>query len=266
PAGKNLLDVKRQGEKDGLDQVYFQVGDRHYVAEGDGLNLSGLKQGVFQSAEVILNGRSELATVRVVDDEVNTAWEGVKHVGLASAALLTGGLVGSGMLAGRTAYVAAPAIIGSTGQGMKAIEAGMTAVKAGMKPMNEGVELSIGAVQKIFSSAPPNQGMLDKIFGGVDKVTSLPQRTREITTGLDLVRGGAAKAQEGLALTDQGMAHFNASAEAAKNSVHGFKQAAKVAGIGLAVAGTVAIGGAIYGAARGSEANALGAFKGRKLD
>ncbi|MEZ0371773.1 MAG: hypothetical protein ACAI44_21955, partial [Candidatus Sericytochromatia bacterium] len=221
PAGKNLLDVKRQGEKDGLDQVYFQVGEKNYVAEGDGLNLSGLKQGVFQSVEFVskpgtAQEHAELGTLRVVDDEVNTAWEGVKHVGLASVTLLSGGLIGGGVLAGRTALQVAPVIIGQTGQGMKAVEAGLTAVKAGMKPMNLGMEQSIGAVQKIFASTPPNQGVLDKIFGGVEKVTSLPQRTHEITQGLDLVKNGAATAQEGLVLTEKGMAHFNAGAEAAQ--------------------------------------------------
>lgn len=270
PAGKNLLDVKRQGEKDGLDQVYFQVGDKNYVAEGDGLNLKGLKQGVFQSIELVTRPgtpeeRAELGTLRVVDDEVNTAWEGVGQVGKASLALLSGGLIGGGVVAGRATMKIAPVMLDHAGQGMGALQAGMTAVKAGMKPMNEGMALSIGSVQKIIGAPAPNQGLMDKLFDGVGKVTSLPQRTQEITQGLDLIKTGANTAQEGLLKTEEGMAHFTATADLAKSGAQSFRQAAKVAGVGLAVAGTVLVGGAIYGAARGAKDNALGSFKGAEL-
>jgi hypothetical protein len=131
----------------------------------------------------------------------------------------------------------------------------------------QGVDLSFGAAQLLLgtAAAPQSKGILDKLWGGVEKVTSLPQRTAEINTGLGLMREGAQTASQGLVKTEEGLAHFTASAELARQGGQTLKQAAKVVGIGVAIAGTVAIGGAIYGAARGSEENALGSLKGKAL-
>jgi len=269
PADKTLLDIKRAAENDGLDQVYFQVGETYYVAEGDGLNLSGLQKGVFQSVELIRHPgspqeKAELGTLRVVDNEVNTAWEGVRHVGKASVALLTGGLIGGGAFAGKAVIQAAPAM-GQMQQGMNAMKTGFTAVKAGMMPMNEGMQLSIGAVQKVIGSGQ-STGVIGGILDGAKKVVDLPKHTRDMTTGLGLIKDGANTAQKGLFATEQGVAHFDKSMQIAKSSSSTLKKGAYAVGIGAAVAGTVAIGGAIYGATRKQNDQTLASFKQAALD
>lgn len=263
PKGQNLLDVKRAGENDGLDQVYFEANGHNYVVEGDGLNLSGLKQGVFQTVEFTHGDQSELGTLRAVDDEVNTAWEGVKHLGKASVALLTGGAIGGGILGTKAALQVAPAMR-EVQAGMGAMKTGFTAVKAGMKPMNAGMELSIGAVQKVIGGSQ-SKGLISGIFDGAKKVLDLPQRTQEITTGLGMIKSGASTAQSGLNATEQGVAHFDQSMQILKSGSASFKKAGYAVGLGVALAGTVALGGAIYGAARGQQSDRLQAFKGPEL-
>ena len=78
----------KAAEKDGADNVFFRMGQDTFVASGNGMKLKGIEPG----ALVVHQGG--VGTVIAVDNEINSALEGVKRVGskgaATGAAILTG--------------------------------------------------------------------------------------------------------------------------------------------------------------------------------
>jgi hypothetical protein len=266
PAGKTVADLKRLAEQDGLDQVYFTVADRSYVAEGDGLNLSGLRQNGFQSTELILNQgtpaeRSVVASVKLVDDEVNTASDGVKFAASKTWGVIAAGLGISAVTVGVAGTKIVPAVSNATA-GVKAMETGFQAVKGGLEPMSQGLNLSLNSAQKFLGPVPtPTAGWVGKITSEVGRLFTLPGHAGQMKTGLGMVSAGAGQAQKGIASAELGMAHFSASAQTTQSGVNFLKASGKVAGITLAAAGAIAAAGAVYGSTRASSSHALAAFR-----
>jgi len=76
--------AKKAGQKDGLDQVYFEAKGKNYVVEGDNLDLktiSGLKKD--ENALAIVKIGDDLLTVEVkkdnVDNEITSFGEGASN-------------------------------------------------------------------------------------------------------------------------------------------------------------------------------------------
>lgn len=80
-AGVTVEQAFRAGQKDNLDQVYFEANGKKYVAQGDGLALSSLKKGDLPVAQVYLDGKKYDANIMAVDNEKNTAGEGWWNLG-----------------------------------------------------------------------------------------------------------------------------------------------------------------------------------------
>ena len=92
-------------QKDKVDQVYFKSEGKDYVAFGQGLNLKGLKKAALPNAK--LDGKE--AEIKFIDNEVNTATEGMKKVWKVAAGLAGGAVAGGGILAGMGMSMAASA-------------------------------------------------------------------------------------------------------------------------------------------------------------
>jgi hypothetical protein len=75
--GTNIKEALKAGQKDGLDQVYVEAGGKNYVVQGDGLNLKGIAKGTLPKAQLELNGKTVEATIKEVDNELNTRDEGL---------------------------------------------------------------------------------------------------------------------------------------------------------------------------------------------
>ena len=290
---QTIYDVWREGEKDGLDQVYFKMGDTHYMAEGDGLDLSGFKKGFMQRTEFIREGEKPV-TVHVmgIDNEVNTAWEGLKHVGKGSLALATTGLVGAGGVAGYGAKQIYPAVT-LFSSGSSSMKLAIQSMEVGVGQMVNGMDRSINAVDDIAKLAlrptpqlpvpiePPATGIgvwikkgLNKVTGtvdqvkhGVDVVSKTPlieQKSLEAIEGLKDIKAATPYIRQGIQHSQEGVQSLTTGTKLVESSTRLFKKATTVAGIGLAVAGTVAIGGAIYGAVKTEKAEALKDFRGNE--
>lgn len=77
----NLEKITKAGKGDGLDQVYVHdpKSNQSYVIQGDGLDLSkDMKKGRLSAAIIPINGKMVEVDVKAVDNEVNTAGEGLK--------------------------------------------------------------------------------------------------------------------------------------------------------------------------------------------
>lgn len=277
PEGKTVYDIRNQGEDDTLDQVYFKVGDDVYVAEGDGLDFTEINKRALPKVEFFDGNSSHHAQLLAVDDEVNTAWEGVKNVGAASLTLATGGLLGGGAMVGKGVVQIAPTVT-LMNEGVSSIKAGYLLFESGMIPMQKGMSQSIGAVQKMMTSPVPTppvkppSGILDRVINKVStvvntgkntvgKVTAIPQVTDDVVQGLDKIKKGSAVVEKGLETTGQSIQKFDQTMKVVEKSTGTFKKGAYIIGAGLAIAGTVAIGGALYGAFRGGDDSGIDSFK-----
>jgi len=120
-------------QKDKVDQVYFKSEGKDYVAFGQGLNLKGLKKAALPNAK--LDGKE--AEIKFIDNEVNTATEGMKKVWKVAAGLAGGAVAGGGILAGMGMSMAASAGGGAVGTilgafiGAGAIYGGIVVAAAG---------------------------------------------------------------------------------------------------------------------------------------
>jgi hypothetical protein len=267
PAGKTLSDLKQTASTDGLDQVYFESGERAYVAEGRGLNLSGLNQRGFMSSELILNGgtpaeHSVIATIKLVDDEVNTAREGAALAARKSLGVVASGLGGSAVLAGAAGTKIGPAL-SEASRGVQAVETGFKSISAGIAPINQGIQVSTGAARAVLSvnQSPALPGWMGRMSSEFTKVLKLPAQAEAVHQGLGLIQEGAGLATQGTHAAQAGLTHFNTSARISREGARLLKSAGVVAGVTAVVAGTVAGAGAVYGATRAAHSNALEAYK-----
>lgn len=80
PDGKSLADIHKLGQNDGYDQVYFQVKDQMYFVEGVELELDGLNERAIPKIDLNIDGENHSAEVLLIDNEVDSAWEGVTTV------------------------------------------------------------------------------------------------------------------------------------------------------------------------------------------
>jgi hypothetical protein len=116
-------------KNDGLDQVFFEANGKNYVSTGEKLNLKGIKTGVVPVSDFRENSQIFDAKILGVDNEVNSAKEGVKKLtavyigegviagGLSIKALMTtnGGEQGLGeMLGGFVGLLGTAALVGAT--------------------------------------------------------------------------------------------------------------------------------------------------------
>lgn len=234
-----------QSREDGLDQVFFEAEGKTYLLEGDGLDLSAFKRNVLPRAELNINGKQIPAQILYLDDEVNTASEGLRHVGTSIAGALLG-----------------PAAIGSTFllKGSQGLASQSSALVAHSQTLGTAVA-QVGHLNKlpiaIIEGMPSNIGKFN-IPKGV---------TTQFKTSHSLVLDKGLKTVEaGVAQSKTVSAAASKTAAQAGQQVSKLHTGLKVIAIGVAVAGTVAIGGALYGAYRGSdESEALKALKGEAI-
>lgn len=69
-------------KKDGLDQVFFEANGKNYVAAGEKLDLKGIKTGAVPVSDFRINGNIFDAKIIDVDNEVNSAGEGIKKLSI----------------------------------------------------------------------------------------------------------------------------------------------------------------------------------------
>lgn len=125
-------------QKDKMDQVYFKSEGKDFVAFGQGLNLKGIKKAVLPNAK--LDGKE--AEIKFIDNEVNTAGEGVKKVWKVAAGVAGGGLVGWGLLAG-----IGSSMINTGGLSVLFAFAGAGAIYGGM------IVAAVGAIGAVATTA-----------------------------------------------------------------------------------------------------------------
>lgn len=133
--GVTIEQAYQAGQNDGADQIYFSANGKNYVVQGDGLDLSGLKgvkKGTMPYGQVKI-GDSIVNVELKVDNEVNTAWEGVKNLKnwmIGEAVLLGGGSAYNLMtLGGKTGEAAMSKAAGFFVLGAAAVGAvGVTAI------------------------------------------------------------------------------------------------------------------------------------------
>ncbi len=228
PAGQQIADLVDVGKNDGLDQIYFQIEDRLYLAEGDGLDFSGINKGLFPTMELFeKDGGREFARVIAVDNEVNTATEGAKNVLAVVGASVGLGVTGGGIMGARAMSRVAP---------------GIQSVKQGSQLLNTGF--------KTLSGTQASQGSLlgsigNRIFKGI------PSRVKGAVHGTHMMDQGARQVVSGVDLTVKG----------AQEGRHLLKKGAYAVGAGLAVGTVVLGGGALYGANRNETPNKLAPYR-----
>lgn len=73
-SGMTVQDAVAKTKKNGIDEVYFQVDGKNFLAYGDSLKIGDLSNN--QIASVTYNGRA--GTIVSYDNEINSSWEGAK--------------------------------------------------------------------------------------------------------------------------------------------------------------------------------------------
>lgn len=162
PQGQNINDVKKAGENDGLDQVYFEANGSMYVVEGDGLTLSGLDREILPTLEFVLDGKTYDANYLAHDNETNTAFEGIKSVGLMAASLT--GLSTIGGAISRSKLVSTSQTLTSSQQTLKGLSEGAQAlqgavgkVQQALKPLSAGESITAN-ITKPYGSVNVKMG------------------------------------------------------------------------------------------------------------
>lgn len=171
--GITLEEAHKQGQKDGLDQVYFSANGKNYFIEGDGLDLSGMRKssvGELPKIEFTLNGKDVEAEVRkeFVDDEKSRAIEFTfsNAIGISGGAVVATTvvsqiprLINNGLnqipFVGSGSIMRAPKTIAIAG----AIGVGLMAVGAYTAFANREVESNVQALsEKQIDMAPEKSG------------------------------------------------------------------------------------------------------------
>jgi hypothetical protein len=127
--GVNLKEAIAAAKSDGLDQVFFEANNKNYVCTGEKLDLKGIKNGVVPVSDLRIDGKIFDVKIHEVDNEVNSASEGVGKLkwiatgegavlgGLSLKGLLTtnGGEQGLGeMLGGFVGLIGTAVVVGGT--------------------------------------------------------------------------------------------------------------------------------------------------------
>ena len=144
--GTSCAEAYIKTQKDNIDQVYFEQDGKSFVVSGENLNLKGLKKGTVPTAT--LDGKE--VNVKFVDNEVNSAVEGIKKVAKTAIGIGGGGAIGGGALAALGASMAtstsggfAGAIVGGL-IGGGAVAGG--AIVAGVAVVAAGATVAGGAI------------------------------------------------------------------------------------------------------------------------
>lgn len=260
-------DVKQaaeRGHNDGLDQVYFRAGDKNYLLEGDGLELSSLqsnlKNGHVPQAELHLStqaGEQALpAEILQVDNEVNTAREGLGHMGH----LIGAALVGSALSGG--------ALIWKSSQALSAQTRTLVA-------QSETLGQAVGQVAHLKAlplsfTEGLSPGLLSGMKEGLAKELLQKQAPKGISTSFKtshaiVLDKGLKKVESGLSQSEGALSAARTSTAEASQQVSKIHFGLKVVAAGVALAGTVAVGAALYGAYRGEDSEALNSLKGKEI-
>ena len=98
----------------------------------------------------------------------------------------------------------------------------------------------------------------------VSKTPLIEQKSLEAIEGLKDIKAGTPFIRQGIQHSQEGVKSLTTGTKLVESSTRLFKKATTVAGIGLAIAGTVAVGGAIYGALKTEKTHALNDFRGNE--
>jgi len=255
--GKTLQEVAKQAENDGLDQIFFEAENTAYVMEADGLDFSGLKSHSFPKGTIDIAGKTVPIKNIIIDNEVNTAREGLSSVGKAAWGLAIGA-VGAGAALSLSGVRGAQAGTVMTHAGLKTVQESAELLGSHLSNARTSVDMAVKqqAFAKQVSGLP--QKMIDKMFKGKRPDANWPTDLSQIkvspkATG-DLGAKQVAAAEAGSSKVQQGLQ------QAAKGN-QTIKTGLKVIAIGAAVVGTVAAGGMLYGALRSEDKESLNAYK-----
>lgn len=130
-SGMTVQDAIAKTRKNGIDEVYFQVDGKNYLAYGDALKIGDLSNN--QISNVTYNGR--MGTIVSYDNEVNSTWEGIKTGALGGIKKTKDALLG-----------AVSNTITSVGPTTTTLAVGGTLALAGLSVWRTGQLAGVGAV------------------------------------------------------------------------------------------------------------------------
>lgn len=255
--GNTLSEITKQAEHDGLDQIFFEAEGKAYVMEADGLDFSSLKRQSFPKGTLDIDGKTVPIKNIIIDNEVNTAREGLSSVGKATWGL-TIGSIGGGTALSLSGIRGAQAGIVMTNTGLKTVQESAELLGSHLNNARMSVDMAVKqqAFAKQVSGLP--QKMIDKMFKGKRPDANWPTDLSQIKVApkaagdlgskqIAALEAGNNKIQQGLQQTAKGNQTL--------------RTGLKVVAIGAAVVGTVAAGGMLYGALRSEDEQSLDAYK-----
>lgn len=281
--GQSLEDAQKAGQHDGLDQVYFESQGKIYFAEGDGLELSALNSKKLPELTFKLHGQEQSATLLAVDNETNTAWEGVKSVGAYALGLT--GLSGAGAYLSAAKLKAAAATLQGTqstlaglAEGSQTLKTAVGQVQQAIKPLSAAESYTV-AISKQWSTVkvdlPANYAARLKSFGQAARdltqaEASLAQTSEKIAV---LSKGATGAVKEGLEAYGKSVAGLSQQVQAAKLGVQAGEVSLKSMPqilqksfshipSGMSVKTTISSGGLNAGSLESSLANGLKSAEG----
>lgn len=226
----------KAAQNDGLDQLFFEMEGQNYVLEGDGLALN---DSMLLNAQFEKGGVSTPIRIIAKDNEVNTAAEGLGSLAKTSVALFTGGAA----VAGVYSYQSLKTV------GQESTKIGQAAQKLGQALTQAGhlEKLPISLTQTTHPLAP-GQVML-KTSHKTSHALVLQKELQTVEKGVQtaqktLGKGSVTQMSKGLSKSRIGLIAL---------------------GVGVSLAGAFAIGGAVSGAARSENTQALDAYRGKEI-
>lgn len=255
--GQSLEAVAKEAKNDGLDQIFFEAEGQAYVLEGDGLDLSALKTQTFPQGELQVGDKVIPAHQILIDNETNTAREGLAKVGRVAWGLTLGSL-GAGASLSLNGARTVQAGLNLSDAGLKTVQESTSLLGTQVKNAQYSVTLALGeqSFAKEVSKLPQN--VLDKFFKGKRPNAAWPTELSQIQVPPKVV--GELGSKEVLA-AETGAGQVQQGVTQVLKGNQSLRMGLKVVAAGAAAVGVVAGAGLLYGALRGEEEHRLDAYK-----